>query len=741
MPRLVQVAVPLPLRNLLTYSVPDGLPMPPTGSRVSVPLGPRTMIGYVIQNDVPIQLASDRAIKDILQQVDDQPFLPQAVMELALWAADYYLCGPGQVLEVGLPQGRKLGPRTYRHFTLTAKGRSHACPDPDHLSPTASRRLGPKQRLALDALAELGEGLSQSALNECGVSVSTLKRLADMELVRVTNKPVAGDEVNADPDALKTEFQLTPDQGAALAQLLSILSTERFQTALLHGITGSGKTEIYLRLAKAALHSGRRVLILVPEIGLTSAAARAFRGLFGSRVAIQHSGLSARERHAQWSRIRAGEVDLVVGTRSAVFTPMDNIGLVVVDEEHDGSYKQEEAPRYHGRDVAIMRAKQAGALVVLGSATPSLESYHHAIRGQYELISLTTRISDQGLPAMQIIDMKEEFAEQGEEVVLSRALATGIRDRLDRHEQVIILLNRRGFATAVFCRECGGTAECPNCSVSLTIHRTSGRIRCHYCGYSRLVPTRCPACQGEYLEFSGLGTERVELEVRQQCPKARVARMDRDTMSHRGAADEVLTRFGRGEIDILVGTQMVAKGHDFPKVTLVGVVSADVGLGVADFRAGERTFQLLTQVAGRAGRGSRPGETIVQTVNPSHYSIRHACLQNYEAFYREELQFRQAMRYPPILGLINLIVKGPSESAAMRDGFQLVKALQRRGHVGWILGPAPAPLGRLKGQHRVQILAKGDHRTRLGEVVEAALDQLPRIRRRISVDVDPVFVG
>ncbi|SUZ92807.1 uncharacterized protein METZ01_LOCUS45661, partial [marine metagenome] len=739
-PRLVQVAVPVPLRNLLTYSVPDGLPMPPIGSRVSVPLGPRTMIGYVIQNNVPIQSDSDRAIKDILKQVDDQPFLPQAVIDLALWAADYYLCGPGQVLEVGLPQDRRVAPRTYRHFTLTAKGRSYACVDPGNRSPTTAKRLGPKQRLALDSLGKVGEGLSQSDLNGCGVSVSTLKRLVDMELVRVTNRQIAGGELNVDPVTSKTEFQLTPDQEAALARLLSILSTERFQTALLHGITGSGKTEIYLRLAKAVLRSGRRALILVPEIGLTSASAKAFRGLFGSRVAIQHSGLSARERHAQWSRIRAGDVDLVVGTRSAVFTPLDNIGLVVVDEEHDGSYKQEETPRYHGRDVAIMRAKQAGALVVLGSATPSLESYHRAIRGRYELIALTTRISDQGLPAIQIIDMKEEFAEQGGEVVLSRALASGIRDRLDRHEQVIILLNRRGFAASVFCRECGGTAECPNCSVSLTIHRTSGRVRCHYCGHSRLVPTRCPICQGEYLEFSGFGTERVELEVHQHFPKAKVARMDRDTMAHRGAADELLTRFGRGEIDILVGTQMVAKGHDFPKVTLVGVVSADVGLGVADFRAGERTFQLLTQVAGRAGRGARPGETIVQTINPTHYSIQHACLQSYEAFYREELQFRQAMRYPPTLGLINLIVRGSSESAAMRDGFQLVKALQHRGHAGWILGPAPAPLSRLKGQHRVQILAKGDHRTRLRKVVESALDQLPRIRRRISVDVDPVFV-
>lgn len=740
MPRLVQVAVPVPLRDLLTYSVPDGWPMPPIGSRVSVPLGPRKMIGYVIKSDVPIQSASDRAIKDILEQIDNQSFLPQAVLDLALWAADYYLCGPGQVLEVGVPHGRGLGPRTYRHFNLTTKGRSYVSAGPGKESPKTSNRLGPKQRLALDSLAEVNEGISQGDFNECGVSVTTLKRLADMELVSVTNKPVVRNESN-DLDASKTEVLLTSEQAGALARLLSALSTQRFQAALLHGITGSGKTEIYLRLAKETLRSGRRVLVLVPEIGLTSAAARAFRGVFGSGVAIQHSGLSTGERHAQWSRIRAGEVDVVVGTRSAVFTPMDNIGLVVVDEEHDGSYKQDEAPRYHGRDVAIMRAKQAGALVVLGSATPSLESYHQAIRGRYDLIPLTMRISNRGLPTMQIVDMKEEIAEQGGEVVLSRALTTGIRDRLDRHEQVIILLNRRGFAASMFCRECGGTAECPNCSLSLTIHRTSGRVRCHYCGHSRLIPTRCPVCQGEYLDISGFGTERVELEVRQRCPHARVSRMDRDTMAHRGAADEVLTRFGRGEIDILVGTQMVAKGHDFPKVTLVGVVSADVGLSVADFRAGERTFQLITQVAGRAGRGSRPGETIVQTINPTHYSIRHACLQNYEAFFREEIQFRQAMRYPPTLGLINLIVRGRSEAAAMDDGFKLVEELQRLGRKEWILGPAPAPLGRLKGQHRVQVLAKGDHRTRLGKMVEAALDRLPRIRRRISVDVDPVFVS
>ena len=441
-------------------------------------------------------------------------------------------------------------------------------------------------------------------------------------------------------------------------------------------MTGSGKTEIYLRLARAVRDAGRRVLMLVPEIALTPAAAALFRQPFGDRVAIQHSGLSDGERHDQWQRIRRGEVDVVVGTRSAIFTPLANIGLIVVDEEHDGSYKQDESPRYNGRDVAIVRAQRAGALVVLGSATPSMESYYHAMSGKYERVVLERRVLDRPLASVRVVDMREEYAAEGPDVILSRALREGIQARLDRKEQSLVLLNRRGFATAVFCRQCAGTIDCPNCSVSLVVHGDGPgrRARCHYCNYTARVPSVCPLCAGPYLEQAGFGTERVEAEVRKISPGARVARLDRDAIRRRGALTSLLSRFRAGEIDVLVGTQMIAKGHDFPRVTLVGVVSADVGLGLADFRASERTFQLLTQVAGRAGRGEKPGEAIVQTLYPDHYSIQLACRQDFPAFYEREMLFRRAMRYPPMISLVNAVVRSRTFAGAMDDAAGIVGA-------------------------------------------------------------------
>ena len=454
------------------------------------------------------------------------------------------------------------------------------------------------------------------------------------------------------------------------------MSTPGFRVALVHGVTGSGKTEIYLRLAERVLAAGNRALILVPEIGLTPAVATAFRARFGDRVAVQHSGLSDGERYDQWHRIRRGEIDVVVGTRSAVFAPMAGIGLIVVDEEHDASYKQDETPRYNGRDVAIVRAKQAGALVVLGSATPSMESYQHAIDGRYELIELEQRVLARPLAEVQTVNMRDEFAATGPDTIISRLLMEQIGARLERKEQVLLLLNRRGFSTAVFCRQCGASVECPNCSVSLVVYGR-GAASCHYCNHTRRVPRTCPTCGAPYLELMGFGTERVEREVADAFPAARVARLDRDAVKRRGALPEILGNFRRGRIDVLVGTQMIAKGHDFPRVTLVGVISADVGLGLADFRAAERTFQLLTQVVGRAGRGETPGEAVIQTLYPDHYSIRHACRQDYRAFYADEIRFRQAMRYPPTVALINGLVRGPSLGAAMEAAGDLVERITR----------------------------------------------------------------
>jgi primosomal protein N' (replication factor Y) (superfamily II helicase) len=556
---------------------------------------------------------------------------------------------------------------------------------------------------------------------------------------RVERDPF-GHAAGAAPSTGQPVVSLTPEQEQALGRLRRLTDSERFAAVLLHGVTGSGKTELYLRLAAATAQAGKGVLLLVPEIALTPAVAGTFRSTFGERVAIQHSGLSDGERHDQWHRIRRGDVDVVVGTRSAVFAPVQRLGLIVVDEEHDGSYKQEESPRYHGRDVAVMRARSQNALIVLGSATPSLESYHNAQNGRYELITLERRVLDRPLANVRLVNMRDEYAAAGPDVVISSALADAIRERLERREQAMVLLNRRGFATSVFCRQCGETLECPNCSVTLTVHRAARRARCHYCNHSIKIPTRCGHCGGQYLEQAGFGTERVEAEISARFPEARVARVDRDTIRRRGAITALLDRFSAGLLDILVGTQMIAKGHDFPQVTLVGVVSADVGLGLADFRAGERTFQLLTQVAGRAGRGDVTGEAVVQTMHPDHYSIRHACRQDYRSFYEEEIHFRRSMRYPPVLAMINAVVKAGTLEAAIGDAGEIVTALRTQGERYRVLGPAPAPLSRLKGEHRAQFFIKGTHRSAMRRALQAALDARPEIRRRTIVDIDPMSV-
>ncbi len=642
--------------------------------------------------------------------------------------------------------------RTARVATLTAQG--HDAIELDAASVPAAGgsarsenapplRLGVRQREALALLKAAPNGIDVTALDERGIGASTISRLAALGLVTMSRRRIERDPAGHGvlPSTTAREPHVfTEEQAAAFERLNALAAAGAFSTVLLHGVTGSGKTELYLRLAAAVHRSGRAVLMLVPEIALTPAIAGVFRATFGERVAIQHSGLSDGERHDQWQRIRRGDVDVVVGTRSAVFAPLRSLGLIIVDEEHDGSYKQEESPRYHGRDVAVVRGSHAGALVVLGSATPSLESFHNAELGRYALITLERRVLDRPMASVRIVDMRAEYAESGPDVILSGALCDALTDRLARNEQSIVLLNRRGFASAVFCRQCASTLECPNCSVSLTVHRAAGRARCHYCNHSTGIPKLCANCAGPYLEQIGFGTERVEAEIHTRFPDARIARVDRDTIRKRGAIAALLSRFGAGEIDVLVGTQMIAKGHDFPRVTLVGVISADVGLGLADFRAAERTFQLLTQVAGRAGRGLISGEAIVQTLYPNHYSIRHACRQDYAAFYREEITFRRGMRYPPAVAMINAVVKARTRQEAMDDAGELVKALRFGGEPYRVLGPAPAPLNRLKGEHRAQFFIKGSHRPTMRQALQTVLSTRPEIRRRTIVDVDPVSV-
>jgi primosomal protein N' (replication factor Y) len=624
--------------------------------------------------------------------------------------------------------------RSVRVAMLTAQG---------HEDPADVSKLGARQLQALDLLRAAPDGLSLSDLADEDIPGESITRLAKLGLVTIERRRVERDpfETAATKIARAPVVDLTDEQQAAVDVLKARADAAKYHVALLHGVTGSGKTEIYLRLARAVRESGKGVLLMVPEIALTPQAAAIFRAAFGDRVAIQHSALSDGERYDQWQRIRRGDVDVVVGTRSAIFTPLPDVGLIVVDEEHDGSYKQEESPRYHGRDVAVVRGRAAEALVVLGSATPSLESYHNAQNGRYELIALKKRVLDRPLAQVRIVDMREEYAAEGPDVILSSPLRDALTDRIEKGEQAIVLLNRRGFATVVFCRQCGETLECPNCSVSLTVHKAAARARCHYCNFARPLPKVCGKCAGPYLEQMGFGTERVEAEVKALLPQARVGRVDRDTIRRRGAIATLLASFARKEIDVLVGTQMIAKGHDFPSVTLVGVISADVGLGLADFRAAERTFQLLTQVAGRAGRGEIAGEAVVQTLYPNHYSIRHACRQDYATFYEDELKFRKAMRYPPAVALINVVVKARTRQAAVEDAGTIADGMRLPGLDAWrVLGPAPAPLGRLKGEHRAQLFIKGSRRTAMRKALLTVLDARQELKRRTVVDVDPMSV-
>ena len=754
--RLVSVAVPVPYLDPLTYNVPNSVSeLPPVGARVRVPVGSRTIVGCIVSHDAVLDAGTEP--RDIGAVLDEEPFLPRAIVELCGWVAEYYMAGFGDAIGAAMPPGSRRSDafRTQRVIWATAHGLSaveasstgERKPQGDEGGSLLRISLTARQQVALEILAAAPGGLPASVLRDRGVSADVVRRLVARGLVASR-----AERIERDPFELAVQMDVTRDDGrllteeqqAAVDTLAGLAGTGGFRVALLHGVTGSGKTEIYLRLADRVCGSGKQVLLMVPEIALTPSVAALFRSAFGTRVAVQHSALSDGERHDQWQRIRRGEIDVVVGTRSAVFAPLTNPGLIIVDEEHDTSYKQEESPRYHGRDVAIVRGRASGALVVLGSATPSMESYHNAVCGKYSHVTLERRVLDRPMAAVRLVNMREEYADGGPDVVISRALGVAIEQRLDRREQVLVLLNRRGYATAVFCRQCGDTFECPNCSVSLTVHRARGgwQARCHYCNYSMVVPTSCRKCAAPYLEQAGLGTEKVEQQLRERFPGARVERVDRDSVKRKGALTSLLSKFAAGEIDVLVGTQMVAKGHDFPLVTLVGVISADVGLGLADFRAAERTFQLLTQVAGRAGRGERTGEAIVQTLYPDHYSIQVACRQDYPAFFEKELAYRRGMHYPPTVAMINAVIRGRTFEEAMHAATDIVRRLESSAERArfLILGPAPAPLGRLRGEHRVQFFLKGTRRADMRTALKDVLAELPDLRRRVTVDVDPLSV-
>lgn len=555
-------------------------------------------------------------------------------------------------------------------------------------------------------------------------------------------------EVRRDPLALAelpdTEvFKLTKAQAAALQAIEKQASQHNFATMLLHGVTGSGKTEVYIRAMRDALKAGQGAMMLVPEIALTPILSRRLRAHFGDQIAIFHSSLSKGERFDEWSRLRSGEARIVLGTRSAVFAPVQNLSLIIIDEEHDTSYRQEESPFYNARDTAIVRAQKESAVVVLGSATPSLESFHNAQSGKYQLLTLPDRVANRPMARAEMVDMKEVFARRKKPAIFSDQLLEAIDQTRARGEQTIILLNRRGYSSFILCRSCGESISCPNCDVTLTYHQGDRTLICHYCNHHERAPSQCPVCASKFIYYIGEGTEQIEEILRKRFPELRIGRIDRDTKQRRHEFETTLLDFAKGEIDLLVGTQMLAKGHDFPNVTLVGVVSIDAGLALPDFRAAERAFQLITQVAGRAGRGDLPGRVLIQTYHPHQYALRHACAQDYRGFYDEEVRHRRNHGYPPFVALALMLIRHKEQARANAIAHELRNALAKANdaHTCRILGPAPAPFARLRGEHRVQLLVKARSRKQMRAVIDAALktfEEAGNDSRAVTLEIDPV---
>ncbi len=738
-----EVAVPLHVYQTFTYRLNAEQSMEAkAGSRLVVPLGRTVVTSYIVDilDELPLSL-TETDIKDAQTLVDTDPVCNPEILELARWVADYYACPLGEVIKAALPPG--MSPKT--------RGASFAKPKLRRFvrlrQPLDSdeEKLGDAQRRALATLESNGPMALQSLLKTSGVSAATITSLEKKALIEVSLEAVRRDPLS-DSLGIKSEVHtLTTPQESVLTQIEQQMNSGTYSAFLLHGVTGSGKTEIYMRAMNKALSLGRSAMMLVPEIALTPVFSRRLRARFGDQVAIFHSSLQKGERFDEWTRVKNGDARVVIGTRSAVFAPVKNLGLIVVDEEHESSYRQQESPYYNARDVAIVRAQKESATVVLGSATPSLESFHNARKGKYTLLNLPERINARPMATAKIIDMRTVFARHGKPRVFSDELLDAIRETRERGEQSIILLNRRGYSSFILCRSCGETVQCPNCDVTLTYHRSERVIVCHYCNHREAVPRVCPSCGKKYIYYVGEGTEQLEEMLTLLFPALRVARIDRDTTARRKVFEQSLADFSAGKIDTLVGTQMLAKGHDFPNVTLVGVVSVDVGLALPDFRAAERTFQLITQVAGRAGRGDRPGRVLIQTYHPYHYALRHACAQDYESFYDEELRYRQNHSYPPFVALASLLVHGPDLGRVRSDSLELRKQLDAANEERKcrMLGPAPAPLSRLKGEHRFQLLIKSRNRKELRRVADAALKNAVdggMNLRTVNLEIDPVSI-
>ena len=733
----------------LDYSIPEHLQdQVSVGDRVVVMLRNRRAVGTILalltRSCVP-------GIKPIEGLVGGETTLPLVMMRLAEWMADYYCAPMASVMRTMLPpmlRGEKITGRKVRMASLLKTPSSE---DLDSIGKGA-----PKQRAILELLGKSGVSLPLAVpemLRACDASDSSLKALVrggwiGVTEVRVIGLPGDGEEVL--PSRIPS---LNPDQESVVDELYEAIGAleggeEAPLPFLLHGVTGSGKTEVYLRALDCVLKSGKSALVLVPEIALTPQTVERFRSRFenvehgekhGARVAVLHSHLTDAERREEWMRLQRGEARIAIGARSAVFAPIKDLGIIIVDEEHENTYKQEETPRYHARDVAVMRGRLEGCPVILGSATPSVESYRNVKSGKYRLLELPRRADGQIMPLIRVVDLRLQGKRAKVEGGLSAPLQMGITKRLELGQQTILFLNRRGFSTAMLCQQCGHVCRCPNCSLSLTLHRADNRLACHLCGHGAKPPARCPECKDPGIQHSGIGTQRVEESVRKYFPSARIARMDADTMTRKGSYAEVLGKFRARQIDILIGTQMIAKGLDFPNVTLVGIINADIGLHSPDFRAGERTFQLLTQVAGRAGRGVTEGEVIVQTFSPASPSIQHARHHDYAGFYDQEISFREAFRHPPFTRMLLVQVRGVSQERASFAADSLARTFRDKapGSIE-VSEAAPAPLERAHGQYRFHVTLKSTSGAALGKLARdvMAATKLPE-GVIMTLDVDP----
>jgi len=805
----IEVAVALPVHGIFSYAVPNELSrLIETGKRILVPFGRRRVTGYVLEKS-PRKI--DKPLKNILDILDNEPLFPANMVPFFKWISDYYIYPIGQVIQNALPGGLTAVERNI--LTITPQGINSL--EHGILTPTEKQVLTLLKSDALDlkglqkkidqpiaaanifslvdreliATRKTLKGGSSPIKTERFVRLST-NRYAFSKLSKARQKIVACLESNQEaslselkkilptaPRLIKSMAAdgqvhilsrqvfrdpfgqpvltdsppvLTAEQQVIVEQIGATLD-QAYEAFLIDGVTGSGKTEVYLQLAQKVIDRRQSAIILVPEIALISQMEQRFRARFENRIAILHSGLSRGERYDQWLRIVRGDIQIAIGARSAIFAPFENLGLLVVDEEHDTSYKQESSLRYNARDLATLRAKQCAATVVLGSATPSIQSYHNAVSGKYKRVSLPRRIKQRPLPQINIVDLSGMRDQRGVRRYFSKDLLKALENTMQRNEQAILFLNRRGFANLPICDACGQTLQCKNCDIAMTYHQKANAYRCHYCGFSRPASSVCPSCKQDKIRNLGFGTEKIEQLMQQLYPHKQVVRMDRDTITHKGSILKILTGLKNGQTDILIGTQLVAKGHDYPNITLVGIICADLSLSFPDFRAGEQTFQLLAQVSGRAGRGDRPGHVILQTYNPDHFSIQTAQQQNVQDFYNQEIIFRKALSYPPFSRMIQIIISGRDKDLVNRHARTLgdtchilIQSNNSFRHRIEIMGPIEAPFARIAANYRWQILFKGHRSQLLHQFLHQLINENPRLVGihgvKVVIDVDPVFM-